>query len=78
MAYKLKFNYICIICLSFLISSCSDIGGIVEIAVKDGINKLLDKYEKINEIKEAKRRSKASKTDRSGKSRKSRKVKASR
>ena len=38
MAYKLKFNFIYIICLSFLMSSCSDIGGIVEIAVKDGIN----------------------------------------
>ena len=38
MAYKLKFNFIYIICLFLLISSCSDIGGIVEIAVKDGIN----------------------------------------
>ena len=34
----MKFNFIYIICLFLLISSCSDIGGIVEIAVKDGIN----------------------------------------
>ena len=38
MTYKLMLNFIYFIILTFLLSSCSDIGGIVEIAVKDGIN----------------------------------------
>ena len=34
----------------FILSSCSDIGGIVEIAVKDGVNKPLDSKEIIQSV----------------------------
>ena len=36
--------------LVFILSSCSDIGGIVEIAVKDGVNSPLDSKEIIQSV----------------------------
>ena len=34
----------------FILSSCSDFGGIVEIAVKDGVNRPLDSKEIIQSV----------------------------